>query len=97
MSLLYRTALARGKFLGLDSTPPRMYCLPLQLNAKKKHSHVHSERYTPPLPLTQGNVQLRLTDYDAAYSAFSRAADLAPGIAGYRLRAGQLQFQVRWA
>lgn len=42
----------------------------------------------------KGNVQLRLTDYDAAYSAFSRAADLAPGIAGYRLRAGQLQFQV---
>ncbi|GIL71804.1 hypothetical protein Vretimale_761 [Volvox reticuliferus] len=42
----------------------------------------------------KGNVELRLHDYDAALSCFSTAADLAPGIAGYRLRAAQLLFQV---
>lgn len=39
-------------------------------------------------------MELRLQDYDAALSCFSTAADLAPGIPGYRLRAAQLMFQV---
>ncbi|GLI63962.1 hypothetical protein VaNZ11_007129 [Volvox africanus] len=42
----------------------------------------------------KGNVELRLHDYDAALACFSTAADLAPGIAGYRLRVAQLLFQV---
>ncbi|GLC41189.1 hypothetical protein PLESTB_001528700 [Pleodorina starrii] len=42
----------------------------------------------------KGNVELRLRDYDAALRCFSTAADLAPGIAGYRLRAAQLAYQV---
>ncbi|PNH11406.1 UDP-N-acetylglucosamine--peptide N-acetylglucosaminyltransferase [Tetrabaena socialis] len=41
----------------------------------------------------KGNVELRLLDYPSALSCFSTAADLAPGIAGYRLRAAQLLFQ----
>ncbi|KAG2501266.1 hypothetical protein HYH03_001072 [Edaphochlamys debaryana] len=41
----------------------------------------------------KGNVQLRLGEYDNALASYSAAADLAPGIAGYRLRAGQLQWQ----
>ena len=49
----------------------------------------------PRSPLVrQGNVELRLQQYDAALSCFSTAADLAPGIAGYRLRAAQLLYQV---
>ncbi|EFJ52362.1 hypothetical protein VOLCADRAFT_86720 [Volvox carteri f. nagariensis] len=42
----------------------------------------------------KGNVELRLEDYEAALGCFSTAADLAPGIAGYRLRAAQLMYQV---
>ncbi|GFR42536.1 hypothetical protein Agub_g3442, partial [Astrephomene gubernaculifera] len=41
----------------------------------------------------KGNVQLRLRDWAAAAGCFVAAADLAPGIPGYRLRAAQLQFQ----
>lgn len=44
-------------------------------------------------PLFSGNVYLRLSDYDAASSSFTAAADLAPGIAGYRLRAATLYYQ----
>lgn len=41
----------------------------------------------------RGNVYLRLQDFDAASSSFTAAADLAPGIAGYRLRAATLYYQ----
>lgn len=41
----------------------------------------------------KGNVQLRLAQYDSARASFTTAADLAPGIAGYRLRAAQLAYQ----
>jgi hypothetical protein len=50
---------------------------------------------SPGPSLVQGNVELRLGDFLAARDSFSQAADLAPGIAGYRLRAGQLAFEVR--
>jgi predicted Zn-dependent protease len=38
-------------------------------------------------------VQVRLGRYQEALAAYSRAADLAPGIAGYRLRQAELLFQ----
>ena len=41
----------------------------------------------------KGNVELRRKDFDGALISFNRAADLAPGLAGYRLRAGTLQYQ----
>ena len=42
----------------------------------------------------QGSLaQVRVGAYDAALAAYSRAADLAPGIAGYRLRQAELLFQ----
>ncbi|EIE21375.1 TPR-like protein [Coccomyxa subellipsoidea C-169] len=41
----------------------------------------------------EGNVQVRVGQYEAALAAYSRAADLAPGIAGYRLRQAELLFQ----
>jgi tetratricopeptide (TPR) repeat protein len=41
----------------------------------------------------RGNVAMRLGDYAGAQADFTRAADLAPGIAGYRLRSAQLAFQ----
>ncbi len=37
--------------------------------------------------------QVRVGQYEAALAAYSRAADLAPGIAGYRLRQAELLFQ----
>ena len=42
-----------------------------------------------------GNVQVKLKDYPAAFMAYERAAGLAPGIAGYRLREAMMMFQVR--
>jgi len=36
---------------------------------------------------------MRLENWQSAEASFSRAADLAPGIAGYRLRHAQLAFQ----
>lgn len=42
-----------------------------------------------------GNVQVKLEDYPAAFMAYERAAGLAPGIAGYRLREAMMMFQVR--
>lgn len=36
---------------------------------------------------------MRVGQYEAALAAYSRAADLAPGIAGYRLRQAELLFQ----
>ncbi len=36
---------------------------------------------------------MRLGQFEEAEASFSRAADLAPGIAGYRLRQAQLAFQ----
>ncbi|MEW5304103.1 MAG: hypothetical protein WDW36_006737 [Sanguina aurantia] len=41
----------------------------------------------------RGNVAMRLDDYPLSLVSFQRAADLAPGIAGYRLRAAQLLYQ----
>lgn len=41
----------------------------------------------------KGNVQLRVQDYTGALESFNKAADLAPGLAGYRLRAATLQYQ----
>lgn len=41
----------------------------------------------------KGNVQMRLADWPGALDSFTRAADLAPGLAGYRLRAATLLFQ----
>jgi tetratricopeptide (TPR) repeat protein len=41
----------------------------------------------------RGNVQMRQEDWNAALESFSKAADLAPGLAGYRLRAAALLFQ----
>lgn len=38
----------------------------------------------------QGNVEMRLQQYEAAEESFRQAADLAPGIAGYRLRQAQV-------
>lgn len=48
----------------------------------------------PPGPASQGNVELRLERYDAARLSFAKAADLAPGIAGYHLRAAQVRVWV---
>lgn len=41
----------------------------------------------------RGNVQMRTGDFEGARASFERAADLAPGLAGYRLRAATLQYQ----
>mmetsp|Transcript_39763 Transcript_39763/g.88383 ORF Transcript_39763/g.88383 Transcript_39763/m.88383 type:complete len:350 (+) Transcript_39763:169-1218(+) len=41
----------------------------------------------------KGNVEMRLGDYTGAQRSFRTAADLAPGIAGYRLREAQLIFE----
>jgi tetratricopeptide (TPR) repeat protein len=41
----------------------------------------------------KGNVELRTADFPAALDSFRRAADLAPGLAGYRLRYATLLFQ----
>jgi predicted Zn-dependent protease len=38
-------------------------------------------------------MQMRLGQYEEALESFQVAADLAPGIAGYRLREAQLLFQ----
>lgn len=38
-------------------------------------------------------MQARLGEFSSALVAYSRAADLAPGIAGYRLRQAELLFQ----
>lgn len=40
-------------------------------------------------------MQVKLKDYPAAFMAYERAAGLAPGIAGYRLREAMMMFQVR--
>jgi tetratricopeptide (TPR) repeat protein len=42
----------------------------------------------------KGNVQMRVSDYTGALDSFATAADLAPGLAGYRLREATLRFQV---
>lgn len=42
----------------------------------------------------KGNVQMRVGDFVGALNSFSTAADLAPGLAGYRLREATLRFQV---
>jgi tetratricopeptide (TPR) repeat protein len=42
----------------------------------------------------RGNIEQRLGDFEAALADYSRAADLAPGLAGYRLRQATLLFQV---
>lgn len=41
----------------------------------------------------KGNIEMRLDKYEEAGMSFSKAADLAPGLAGYRLRAATLLFQ----
>ncbi|KAK9811641.1 hypothetical protein WJX72_007483 [[Myrmecia] bisecta] len=41
----------------------------------------------------KGNVEMRLEDFDAAMKSYHQAAELAPGIAGYRLREAELLFQ----
>ncbi|KAI3435885.1 hypothetical protein D9Q98_001943 [Chlorella vulgaris] len=41
----------------------------------------------------RGNIDMRLGDYGAALTDFCTAADLAPGLAGYRLRHATLLFQ----
>ncbi|PRW60068.1 tetratricopeptide repeat [Chlorella sorokiniana] len=41
----------------------------------------------------RGNIDMRLSDFDGALADFRRAADLAPGLAGYRLREATLLFQ----
>ena len=41
----------------------------------------------------RGGVLQRLGDVDGALAAFREAADLAPGIPGYRLREGELRFE----
>lgn len=41
----------------------------------------------------RGNIDLRLQDYAAALTDFGTAADLAPGLGGYRLRQATLMFQ----
>ncbi|KAK9834883.1 hypothetical protein WJX81_006337 [Elliptochloris bilobata] len=41
----------------------------------------------------QGNVQMRLGQFSGALASYRRAADLAPGIAGYRLREAELLFE----
>ena len=38
-------------------------------------------------------MQARMGQFKSALAAYSRAADLAPGIAGYRLRQAELLFQ----
>ena len=38
-------------------------------------------------------MQARVGQFQSALTAYSRAADLAPGIAGYRLRQAELLFQ----
>lgn len=47
-----------------------------------------------PTSRCSGNVDMRLGDYQAALTDFKTAADLAPGLAGYRLRQATLMFQV---
>ena len=37
---------------------------------------------------------MRVRDYDAALTAYSRASRLAPGIAGYRLKEALVLFEV---
>lgn len=44
-----------------------------------------------------GNVYARVEDYDRSLDAYTRAALLAPGIAGYRLREAGMLFQVEKA
>jgi len=41
----------------------------------------------------RGNVQMRVGDYPGALLSFKQAAELAPGLAGYRLRYSTLLFQ----
>ena len=41
----------------------------------------------------RGNVQMRLENWEDASESFAKAADLAPGLAGYRLRSAALLFQ----
>ncbi|GAQ81661.1 hypothetical protein KFL_000860330 [Klebsormidium nitens] len=43
----------------------------------------------------KGNVETRVANYSGALSDYQRAADLAPGIAGYRLRAATVLFQLK--
>lgn len=38
----------------------------------------------------KGNVAMRVGDWPAAEECFRKAADLAPGLAGYRLRQAQV-------
>lgn len=69
-----------------SSTPASL--LPTSIEVRCRQ-HVFSK----PTRLPPGNVYLRLSDWDAASSNFTAAADLAPGIAGYRLRAATLYYQ----
>lgn len=41
----------------------------------------------------RGNIQMRRKDYPGALDSFATAADLAPGLAGYRLREATLRWQ----
>lgn len=58
--------------------------------------HCHKECDPTKVPVHLfgvGNMQMRLGQYKEALDSFQVAADLAPGIAGYRLREAQLLFQ----
>lgn len=41
----------------------------------------------------KGNAEMRLEQYGSAAATYRQAADLAPGIPGYRLRQAQVEFQ----
>ncbi|KAK9810839.1 hypothetical protein WJX73_000709 [Symbiochloris irregularis] len=42
----------------------------------------------------KGNVEARLQQYDSAFDSYRQAADLAPGIIGYRLREATTMYQL---
>lgn len=81
--------------------PAAPLLLPLWLPQRPSSVHVVPAATCPPpppppalaAPLGSGNVDMRLGDYEQALTDFTTAADLAPGLAGYRLRAATLAFQ----
>ncbi len=73
-------------------TPTRQHALQAALDDLAIAIQLDPKEFTA--FFNRGNVLLRMGDFTAASSSYTQAADLAPGIAGYRLRAGTLYYQI---
>ncbi len=73
----------------------RAWTAPHQRSCDSVQQSTNHQQYSP-LPAAffdRGNIAMRLERYDQALSDFRTAANLAPGLAGYRLREATLLYQ----